>query len=41
MAFPEAGNHVIASEITSGEYKNVIAETLKFGKEVLKMKPGK
>jgi len=39
MAFPDAGDHVIASEIKSGAYKQVIEETLKFGKEVLKMKP--
>ena len=38
-AFPEAGDHVIASEITSGAYKDVIAETIKFGEEVLKLKP--
>lgn len=39
VAFPEAGNHVIACELTSGSYKQVIAETIKFGKEVLKLKP--
>lgn len=39
VAFPEAGNHVIASELLSGEYKNVIAQTIKFGEEVLKLKP--
>jgi esterase/lipase len=38
-AFPEAGDHVIASEITSGAYKDVIAETIKFGEEVLNLKP--
>lgn len=41
MAFPEAGNHVIACEITSGAYKEVVAETIKFGEEILKMKPVK
>jgi len=39
MAFPDAGDHVIASEIKSGAYKQVIAETIKFGKEILKLKP--
>ncbi|MCA1760372.1 MAG: hypothetical protein LC658_11445, partial [Bacteroidales bacterium] len=39
MAFPEAGDHVIASEITSGAYKDVVAETIKFGEDVLKMNP--
>ncbi len=38
-AFSEAGNHVIANEITSDSYKEVIAETIKFGEEVLKLKP--
>ena len=38
-AFPEAGDHVIACEIKSGAYKDVIAETLKFGEEVLRLKP--
>jgi esterase/lipase len=41
IAFPEAGDHVIASELLSGEYKNVIARTIKFGEEVLKLKPAK
>lgn len=39
MAFPEAGDHVIASEITSGAYKDVIAQTIKFGENILKMNP--
>lgn len=38
MAFPEAGDHVIANEIKSGAYKQVVAETIKFGEQVLKMK---
>ena len=38
VAFPDAGNHVIACEITSGAYKDVVNETIKFGKNVLKMK---
>ena len=37
--FPDAGNHVIASELLSGEYKDVIAETIKFGEEVLRLRP--
>lgn len=41
VAFPEAGDHVIACELTSGSFKEVIAETLKFGEEVLKLKPVK
>ncbi|MDO8952631.1 MAG: alpha/beta hydrolase [Draconibacterium sp.] len=39
MAFPEAGDHVIASEITSGACKEVIAQTIKFGEDILKMRP--
>ena len=38
VAFPEAGNHVIACELTSGSVDNVIAETIKFGTEILKLK---
>ena len=38
-AFPDAGDHVIACELTSGCYNEVIAETIKFGEEVLGMKP--
>lgn len=41
VAFPEAGNHVIASELTSGCVEEVIAESIKFGTEVLQMKPEK
>jgi pimeloyl-ACP methyl ester carboxylesterase len=41
IAFPEAGDHVIACEITSGQYKDVVNETIKFGEEILKMKPVK
>ncbi len=37
-AFPEAGEHVIACELTSGCYKQVIAETIKFGEDILKLK---
>lgn len=39
IAFPEAGDHVIANEIKSGAYKQVVAETIKFGEDVLKMTP--
>ncbi|HSO87632.1 MAG TPA: alpha/beta hydrolase [Draconibacterium sp.] len=39
IAFPEAGDHVIASEIKSGAYKEVIVKTIKFGEEILKMNP--
>lgn len=38
VAFPEAGNHVIACELTSGSVEKVIAETQKFGMEVLLLK---
>jgi len=37
VAFPEAGDHVIACEHKSGAYKDVIAETIRFGREVLKL----
>lgn len=36
--FPEAGEHVIACELTSGSLNEVIAETIKFGEEVLGLK---
>lgn len=39
VAFSEAGEHVIACELTSGSYEEVIAETIKFGTDVLKLKP--
>lgn len=39
VAFPEAGDHVIACELTSGSYKEVVDATLNFGKEILKLKP--
>lgn len=38
VAFPNAGNHVIACELTSGCVEDVIAKTEKFGMEVLKLK---
>jgi len=38
MSFPEAGNHVIACELTSGCYNDVINATIKFGEEVLRLK---
>ena len=34
-AFPEAGEHVIACELTSGCVDEVIAKTIKFGEDVL------
>jgi esterase/lipase len=37
-AFPEAGNHVIACELTSGSFNEVIDETIKFGEDVLGLK---
>lgn len=39
MAFPEAGDHVIACELTSGSVEEVIRETIKFGEEVLALDP--
>ena len=39
MAFPEAGNHVIGCELTSKSYNEVLAETIKFATEVLKINP--
>jgi esterase/lipase len=38
IAFPEAGNHVIACELTSGAVERVISESEKFAKEILKLK---
>ncbi|MGC9353540.1 MAG: hypothetical protein ACP5D9_06865, partial [Mariniphaga sp.] len=37
VAFPEAGDHVIACELTSGAVDEVIRETVKFGEEVLNL----
>jgi esterase/lipase len=39
LAFPDAGEHVIACELTSGAVDNVIRETINFGKEVLLLDP--
>ncbi len=39
VAFPEAGDHVIACEITSGSVDEVIRETIEFGEEVLNLNP--
>jgi len=38
MVFPEAGNHVIACELTSGCYNEVLAETIEFAGEQLNIK---
>lgn len=38
-AFPEAGQHVIACELTSGCVNEVISETIKFGENILGLKP--
>lgn len=40
-AFPEAGDHVIASELTSGSVEEVIAETIRFGETILELDPVK
>ena len=37
VAFPEAGDHVIACELTSGSYQEVVDETIRFGEEILKL----
>ncbi len=39
VAFPEAGDHVIACELTSGAVNEVIAQTIKFGEQVLELQP--
>ena len=39
IAFPDAGTHVIACELTSGCYRDVINKTFEFGEEVLNLKP--
>src|SRR5690554_5167960 len=38
-AFPDAGDHVIASELTSGSVNEVISETIQFTDEVLGLTP--
>lgn len=38
-AFPEAGGHVIACELTSGSLDEVISETARFGEIVLGLEP--
>lgn len=39
VAFPNAGEHVIACELTSGCVNEVVEETIKFGTEVLGLTP--
>ena len=39
VAFPEAGDHVIGCELTSGAVDEVVRETLEFGEETLRLKP--
>jgi esterase/lipase len=39
VAFPDAGDHVIACELTSGSVDEVISETIKFGEDILDMNP--
>jgi esterase/lipase len=39
VAFPNAGHHVIGCYLTSGAYKDVEAETVKFLEEVVGLKP--
>jgi hypothetical protein len=40
-AFPEAGAHVIACELTSGCVEELLDETIAFGEQILKMHPMK
>jgi esterase/lipase len=37
VAFPEAGDHVIACELFSGAIDRLFSETIKFGKDVLRL----
>jgi hypothetical protein len=37
VAFPEAGDHVIACELFSGAVDRLFSETIKFGKDVLRL----
>lgn len=39
VAFPEAGDHVIGCELTSGCVNQVVDETIAFGEEILNLKP--
>lgn len=39
VAIPDAGDHVIGSALKSKDFKKVIEECEKFGKEILQMKP--
>ena len=39
IAFPEAGDHVIACELKSGCYQEVLKETIRFGKDILELNP--
>jgi len=41
VAFPDAGDHVIASELTSGAVGQVTDATISFGENILKMKPAR
>ena len=39
VAFPEAGDHVIGCELTSGSVDQVISETISFGEKIVGLKP--
>jgi esterase/lipase len=41
VAFPEAGDHVIACELTSGSVQQVTNETISFGENILRIKPAR
>jgi esterase/lipase len=38
VAFPDAGDHVIACELTSGSVEQVVNETIQFGEEIMNLK---
>jgi alpha-beta hydrolase superfamily lysophospholipase len=39
VAFPDAGTHVIASELFSKSVEKVLDETIRFGEDILRLKP--
>jgi hypothetical protein len=39
MAFPKAGEHVIASHLRSKDWRSVERETVRFMEEVMELKP--
>ena len=39
VAFPEAGNHCIASDIHSRDLESIKTETFKFAEDILRLVP--